>query len=68
MREALLGVYNDKLMIWNEGILSENLTIENLIKKHASKPYKQMKYLVFIDVFLFCKKLFVYSHLLNFVK
>jgi len=34
-----ISVYDDKLMIWNEGILPENWTIENLIKKHASKPY-----------------------------
>lgn len=26
-------------MLWNEGILPEYWTIENLIKKHASKPY-----------------------------
>jgi ATP-dependent DNA helicase RecG len=34
-----ISVYDDKLMIWNEGILPENWTIENLIRKHASKPY-----------------------------
>jgi len=34
-----ISVYVDKLMIWNEGILPENWTIENLLKKHASKPY-----------------------------
>lgn len=34
-----ISVYDDKLMIWNQGILPEHWTIENLIKKHASKPY-----------------------------
>ncbi len=34
-----ISVYDDKLMIWNEGILPEYRTIENLIRKHASKPY-----------------------------
>ncbi len=33
-----ISVYNDKLMIWNEGRLPENWTVENLLKKHSSKP------------------------------
>ena len=34
-----ISVYKDKLMIWNEGQLPENWTIETLLDKHASKPY-----------------------------
>jgi ATP-dependent DNA helicase RecG len=34
-----ISVYKDKLMIWNEGQLPENWTIETLLDKHSSKPY-----------------------------
>lgn len=34
-----ISVYNDKLMIWNEGHLPENWTIETLLDKHSSKPF-----------------------------
>jgi ATP-dependent DNA helicase RecG len=34
-----ISVYNDKLMIWNEGQLPENWTVKNLLEKHASRPY-----------------------------
>jgi len=34
-----ISVYKDKIMIWNEGQLPENWTIESLLKKHPSKPY-----------------------------
>lgn len=34
-----ISVYKDKLMIWNEGQLPENWTIETLLDKHASKPF-----------------------------
>lgn len=34
-----ISVYKDKLMIWNEGQLAENWTIETLLDKHSSKPY-----------------------------
>ncbi len=34
-----ISVYKDKLMIWNEGQLPENWTIETLLEKHASKPF-----------------------------
>jgi ATP-dependent DNA helicase RecG len=33
-----ISVYEDKLMIWNEGRLPENWTIEKLLQKHSSKP------------------------------
>jgi len=34
-----ISVYDDKLMIWNEGRLPENWTVEKLLQKHSSKPY-----------------------------
>ncbi|WP_194977167.1 ATP-binding protein [Aquiflexum lacus] len=34
-----ISVYNEKLMIWNEGQLPENWTVKNLLEKHASRPY-----------------------------
>lgn len=34
-----ISVYKNKIMIWNEGQLPENWTIETLLAKHASKPY-----------------------------
>jgi ATP-dependent DNA helicase RecG len=34
-----ISVYNDKLMIWNEGQLPESWTVKNLLEKHASRPY-----------------------------
>lgn len=32
-------MYDDKLIFWNEGQLPENWTIENLLRKHASRPF-----------------------------
>jgi len=34
-----ISVYKDKFMIWNEGQLPENWTIETLLDKHSSKPF-----------------------------
>jgi len=34
-----ISVYKDKIMLWNEGQLPENWTIETLTKKHPSKPF-----------------------------
>jgi len=34
-----ISVYADKIMMWNEGSLPENWTIEKLLSKHPSKPY-----------------------------
>ncbi|MDD3860836.1 MAG: ATP-binding protein [Bacteroidales bacterium] len=34
-----IRVYKDKLMIWNEGQLPENWTINNLLKSHSSRPF-----------------------------
>lgn len=34
-----ISVYNDKIIIWNEGQLPENWTIKNLMEKHASRPF-----------------------------
>jgi len=33
-----ISVYDDKLMIWNEGRLPENWTVKKLLQKHSSKP------------------------------
>ena len=34
-----IAVYDDKLEIWNCGILPEDWTIDNLLGKHRSRPY-----------------------------
>lgn len=34
-----IKVYNDRIMIWNDGQLPENWTIQNLLKNHPSKPF-----------------------------
>lgn len=34
-----ISVYKDKIILWNEGQLPENWTIEKLLDKHPSKPY-----------------------------
>jgi ATP-dependent DNA helicase RecG len=34
-----ISVYKDRLLIWNEGQLPEDWTIDTLLKKHASKPF-----------------------------
>lgn len=34
-----IRVYNDRIMIWNEGHLPEDWTISNLLKAHSSRPF-----------------------------
>lgn len=34
-----IRVYKDKIMIWNEGHLPEDWTINNLLKSHPSRPF-----------------------------
>jgi ATP-dependent DNA helicase RecG len=34
-----ISVYADKIMIWNEGALPDNWTVERLLSKHPSKPH-----------------------------
>ena len=34
-----ISVYDDKIIIWNEGKLPAGYTVESLKKRHASKPY-----------------------------
>lgn len=34
-----ISVYDDKIMIWNEGKLPEDWTVEKLLQKHSSKPH-----------------------------
>jgi ATP-dependent DNA helicase RecG len=34
-----ISVYADKIIFWNDGTLPENWTVEELKKKHASRPF-----------------------------
>lgn len=34
-----ISVYSDKIMIWNQGHMPENWTMEKLLAKHPSMPY-----------------------------
>jgi len=34
-----ISVYDDKIIIWNEGSLPDNLTIEDLKTQHSSRPH-----------------------------
>src|SRR5699024_915964 len=34
-----IRVYDDKIMLWNEGTLPDNWTIDNLLKNHSSRPF-----------------------------
>ncbi|WP_320111233.1 ATP-binding protein [Draconibacterium orientale] len=34
-----ISVYDDKLIVWNEGSLPKDLTFEDLKKKHSSRPH-----------------------------
>ncbi|ATL49624.1 transcriptional regulator [Chitinophaga caeni] len=34
-----IRVYKDRIMIWNEGHLPEDWTINNLLKEHSSRPF-----------------------------
>lgn len=36
-----LSVYNNKLILWNEGRLPEGFTIETLLGKHPSRPFNK---------------------------
>ena len=36
-----LSVYNNRLILWNEGRLPEDFTIETLLRKHPSRPYNK---------------------------
>jgi len=36
-----ISVYDDKITVWNEGSLPETMTIEDLKKKHSSRPHNQ---------------------------
>ncbi len=33
-----ISVYDDKLMIWNHGILPDEISLEDLKRKHSSHP------------------------------
>jgi len=34
-----ISVYDDKIIVWNEGSLPEDLTIEDLTRQHPSRPH-----------------------------
>ena len=34
-----ISVYDDKLMVWNEGSLPDDMTVEDLKRKHSSRPH-----------------------------
>ncbi|WP_340110975.1 ATP-binding protein [Maribellus mangrovi] len=34
-----ISVYDDKLIVWNEGRLPDDMTVEDLKKKHSSRPH-----------------------------
>lgn len=34
-----ISVYDDKLIVWNEGRLPDEMTVEDLKRKHSSRPY-----------------------------
>jgi len=38
-----ISVYDDKLIVWNEGSLPEDLTFEDLKKKHSSRPHNPIQ-------------------------
>jgi ATP-dependent DNA helicase RecG len=37
-----ISVYNDKIIIWNEGKLPYGYTVESLKKRHSSRPYNPL--------------------------
>lgn len=37
-----ISVYEDRVVLWNEGILPENWTIERFLGKHPSKPFNPL--------------------------
>ena len=37
-----IRVYNDKISIWNDGLLPDSITFEALKRQHASKPRNQI--------------------------
>jgi ATP-dependent DNA helicase RecG len=34
-----ISVYDDKLIVWNEGRLPDNMTVDDLKRKHSSRPH-----------------------------
>ena len=33
-----MKVYDDRITIWNDGMLPDGITVESLMKEHASRP------------------------------
>lgn len=46
-----MKLYPDKLEIWNEGVLPENITIEKLFENHPSQPRNEL----LAEVFFYAK-------------
>lgn len=42
-----ISVYDDKLIVWNEGSLPKDLTFEDLKRKHSSRPHNPILASVF---------------------
>lgn len=42
-----ISVYDDRLIVWNEGKLPDDLTVEDLKKKHSSRPHNPILASVF---------------------
>jgi predicted HTH transcriptional regulator len=42
-----ISVYDDKLIVWNEGSLPDNMTVEDLKKKHSSRPHNPILAIAF---------------------
>ena len=38
-----ISVHDDKLIVWNEGRLPDDMTVEDLKKKHSSRPYNPIR-------------------------
>ncbi|MDD3981676.1 MAG: ATP-binding protein [Spirochaetia bacterium] len=37
-----ISVYEDKIMIWNSGVLPQNWNVDRLLGKHPSIPYNPL--------------------------
>ncbi len=37
-----ISVYDDRIVLWNSGVMPENWTMEKLLGKHPSQPYNPL--------------------------
>ncbi len=48
-----MGIYDDHIRLWNEGVLPEDYTVETLMSKHTSKPRNpKMSQVFYCDGFI----------------